>query len=174
MPLLPSTISRRVAPGRPRRAATVLEVIITLPVLVILLLAIIEFGVLFANLQQLALASRVGAQEASQTANLDTAVLVPAEVIAVIERQLGGANMTACRIRLEHNDGGGQTQFEHPIVGACNCGPTTLLAAPPGGEYVRVTVCVDLTLVTPNLLDSFGFDIAGRMAEHTTVMRYER
>ena len=41
-----------------------LELILNLPVWIIVLLAVIQFGQLLSNLQQVALASRVGATEA--------------------------------------------------------------------------------------------------------------
>ena len=73
---------------------------------------------------------------------------------------------------LEHNLGGSQVAL---VTGTCDCGPDTNLAAPPPGEYVRVTVCVPLSNVMPNLIANFGFDVSDpeRFAECTTVMLHE-
>ena len=45
----------------------VLELILALPILIIAFLAVVQFGTFFVRMQQVALASRVGAEAASQT-----------------------------------------------------------------------------------------------------------
>ncbi|MEQ8789773.1 MAG: pilus assembly protein [Pirellulaceae bacterium] len=156
-----------------RRAAIIVELLLAMPVLVMGLLAALEFGVMMSNFQQIALASRNGALAASETMNLDTAVNVPPNVVDVVDRQLGSANMTPCRIRLEHNVGGPQAELLEPAVGGCDCGPAMFVAPVPTRPYVQVTVCVDMTQVAPNCLKNFGFDLTGQVAEFTTLMRHE-
>jgi hypothetical protein len=165
---------RRGANGGPRRGAIIVELLLALPVLIILLVAAIEFGVMLANFQQISLAGRDGALVASEVITLDSAVAVPPEVSDVINKQLAGANMTACQIRLEHNVGGPTVVLLDPPVAPpdCDCDPG-LLAMSPSRPYVRVTVCVDMEQAAPNCLAMFGFDLSGQTAEYTTLLRYE-
>jgi Flp pilus assembly protein TadG len=157
-------------PRRARRGVAVLEVVLVLPVLVILLMAIVEFGLILANLKQVAVASRVGSLRASQTAGLPSAGPVPADIVAAVQQQLESSGITACQVILEHNTNGSTDILTNDM--GCDCNP--LAAAPiPPGTYVRLTVCVQLTELAPNLLATFGFDTSTRMAEHTTTFRYE-
>ncbi len=70
--------------------------------LLICVLAVTEFGVLFANLQILSLACRAGAEAASESA-LPNAGPVPADVLAAIDQQLLSSGIQRCRVRVEHN-----------------------------------------------------------------------
>ena len=164
----------RIRGRRSRRAAVTLELLLTLPVWLILLLATIEFGQLLSNMQQVSLASRVGAEEAAHTLSL-------ANVTDVVDQQMATAGMTRCRVILEHNVGGGTNTATD---GACiNC-------PPPGGpfpsvdtnndnvpdytpEAVRVTVCVAGDQLAPNLLNACGIDISTWTISQTTTFRYE-
>ena len=150
---------------RPRRAAVVLETILALPLFVMMLLAIVEFGVYFSNAQQHALASRVGAEEASQTMSLSTTNNdpVPNNVLIAIDQQLGSSGITACRVILIHNVGLPAGTTVELSSGACDCDPPTPPNPSPGGEFVQVTVCCELTDLMPNCLSSFGFDITGSL-----------
>ena len=174
-PTTPKRIPRRA--GRPsrRRATIVLEFIVVLPILLIVLVAIVLFGLFYANMQQVALAARVGAEEASQTAGLSSATSVPGNVMGAIERQLATSGITYCRVRLEHNVGT-QTVLYSPSPTACVGGPVgTLPAAGPLGEYVRLTVTVRLTEVMPDTIGCFCFSpaAADKTAFVTSVFQYE-
>jgi hypothetical protein len=103
---------------------------------------------------------------------------VPASVVAAVTQQLGSSNIDYCRIRLEHNVGGGApVAYLQTGPSACNCDPMTVLppADRPAGEYVRVTVCVQAGDLMPNLLQVFGFNAKDpdRVVSYTTVMQYE-
>mgnify|MGYP000873921391 CR=1 FL=1 len=94
---------RGVRRPRLRRAGAItLELIIMLPVWLIMLGAIVQFGLLIGNRQQVALASRVGAEEASRT-NLPSGGGVPLNVVHVVEQQLQSSGIDQCKITLEHN-----------------------------------------------------------------------
>lgn len=142
--------------------------LIALPVLMILLLGTIQFGMLHANLQQLAVASRHGAREAARTAGLAAAGTVPANVQAAVDRQLQSAGLGGCRIYLEHNTLGMPATLS---AGSCACSPPA--GTLPADRVVRISVCVEVTDLTPNLLKMFGFDLSGRVARQTTVFPYE-
>lgn len=169
---------------RSRRGSLTVEMVMVVVVLAIITVAVVQFGVFFANAQEVALAARVGALEASQTAGLSTTNgdPVPATVISAIEHQLESSCIAWAEIRLEHNVTGGLTPVElnsinpDPPSGFI-CDPKTNLVAPPfpGTRYVRVTVCVPLNEVFPKALSFFGEQLfpATRTYEHTAIFRYE-
>ncbi len=149
-----------------------LELIVMLPIWLIVMGAIILFGLLIGNRQQVALAARVGAEEASRTAGLDLtsdSQPVPENVVRVVEQQLLSSGIEQCLITLEHN------LAEGPVLmgsGTCDC-PTVDTALPQYREYVRVTVYVPATELTPNVLRFFGFDISERIIRNATTFRHE-
>ncbi len=163
---------------RSPKGAVTLELILTFPIWLIFLLAIIEFGQILSNQQQVALASRVGAEEASQTAVLPLTggSPVPASVLGAIDQQLASSGISACRVILEHN----VVPSPPPVIpvpvtlssGTCHYDPPAT-ELPLVRQYVRVTVCVELAELTPDLLGMFGFDISNRTVQHTTTFRYE-
>jgi hypothetical protein len=156
-----------------------LELIIAFPIWLCFLLATIEFGWMLANLQQVAFASRVGGLEASQTTDLSTFTSVPAEVVTAVEHHLQSAKIDPwCHIFVEHNLSGTNQELSYAnpaYTGTCTCSvPTDAeIAYPDCAKYVRVTVCVPMTAVTPDLLGNYGFGIDGKIVRHTTTFRYE-
>lgn len=142
----------------------VLELVLCLPILILPVLAIAYFGLYYARMEQLALACRVGAREASQTAALastNDGDPVPANILDAIDATLATAGMKRCKVRVEHNVGSGQVALVSPTSGACAGGPTTNLRSPPPGMYVRVTVCVAKSELVPRCLSGFGLSICG-------------
>jgi hypothetical protein len=180
-PLVRHPRAPRSRPRRPcaqRRAAIALELILVLPILVILVLGVVQFGLFFVNMQQVALASRVGAKEASQTPGLYTTdgAPVPANILDAIEHQLTTSGIEHCRVRLEHNLGGQQVTLFSPGQDACDCGPSGELAEPlPPGAYVRLSVSVPMSELMPNCLRVFGFDVSSpcKVARSTTILRHD-
>lgn len=150
-----------------------LELIIALPVWLIVLAATIEFGFFIANLQQLEMASRIGALAASETNPLPNAGSIPGNITGAIDDQLETAGLEQCHVFLEHNVNGPAVTLEDG--GPCTCSPPdpVELPFPTEGEYVRVTVCVEMTEMTPNLLKVFGLDLSGRMVSHASTYRHE-
>jgi hypothetical protein len=153
-----------------------------LMVLVVLLLATIgiaQFGVFFANADEVALAARMGGLEASQTANLPAAGPVPDTIIAAIEHQLDSSQIQWSHIRLEHNVtlAGNAVVLESDSSEGFDVNPKTNLAAPPfpNTRYVRLTVTAPLAELFPRALSFFGiqFFAANKSYEHSTVFRYE-
>jgi hypothetical protein len=161
-----------------------IEMVLVVVVLAIVTVAVIQFGVFYANADQVALAARVGALEASQTANLPDSGDVPENVLDAIRHQLESSNIAFCEIRLEHNvvPPGPPAPPAPPYVlitsePGCTCPPKMALVSPPfaGTEYVKLTVCVPLNQVFPKQISFFGkqlFDPA-KTYEHTAVFRYE-
>ncbi|EAQ80134.1 TadE/TadG family type IV pilus assembly protein [Blastopirellula marina] len=145
-----------------------LELVLTLPILLILLLAIVEFYLLYANLQRLEAASRAGALVASRI-DLPATGAPPEVVIAAVDRQLETLNLPGRRIILVHNSVGPMTQLN---AGASYPAPTELLdLLPTSRPCVRVAIQTPMTGLTPNLLKTFGMDITGRIVSQTTTHR---
>jgi hypothetical protein len=98
---------------------------------------------------------------------------VPADVLQAIDQQLLSGGIQRCRVRLEHNTGGAQSTL---VTGDCDGETRENLSAPlPPDEYVRLSVCVRLSEIMPNLLATFGFDVSDERytAECTTLMRHK-
>jgi Flp pilus assembly protein TadG len=151
------------------RGAVAIELLLSLPVWLIGLLAIIEFGSLFSNLQHVALASRVGADVAARTSSLPESGSIPSAILDAVNDQLAAANITPSEIVLEHNLGGsyvmlvqGQSAFSGP----------SQQTLPAVGTYVRVTVCAPAMQLAPNILRSFGLDIQGWDVGESTTFQY--
>lgn len=136
----------------------------------------IEFGLIFGQLKQVAAASRAGAKVAAESLPISMTAIQDA-----VDHQLQSAGIgSSCNIVLVHNVPGGGASPQ--TTGTCNCstpfGPTlpngTLLGGGGLSGSVRVTVCVRLTQLTPDLLNTLGFSISGDMVEHTTTFAHEQ
>ena len=177
-----SAESRPTRPAaRSRRGSLTVEMVLVVTVLAIVTVGIVQFGVFFANADMVALAARVGAEEASQTLGLSTTNgdPVPGNVIQAIEHQLQSSQIDWARIRLEHNV---NPPTNAPLALASTLpgfvfAPKSNLAAPPypGTRYVRLTLAVPLNDVFPKQLSFFRQQLypANRTYEHTVVFRYE-
>jgi len=168
--------ARRTGGSRRRRGAIVVELLFCLPVWLIGLLAIVEFAELVTRLQQVALASRVGTEVASQTTPLSTTNgnPVPTAVLNPITNQMSSAGLAWCKVYLQHNVGGG------PVVtlvsGTCTVPAPPLPSPLPPGQFVRVTVYAEATQLAPNLLSTElfgGLDIATWHVRESTTMHHE-
>jgi hypothetical protein len=139
-----------------------LQLIIALPVLVIALLAALQFAVLELAHAAVTHAAAVAVREAGKGADADTLEQVVNAVLAPHQVTIG-ANAS---VVLEH--------FGMPPQqrGTLPCGPPP--GPPIGPGEVRVTVCVDLTtfplLVVPA---TFGLDFSGKRLEITAISPVE-
>jgi Flp pilus assembly protein TadG len=168
-----------------RGGAAVLELLLVMPILIIAIMAIVEFGLLYSNQQNVEMASRAGVQIASRLTTLSIVNNdpVPASVVTAVADELEKIGVTDYRIILEHNidfttnPSGTITPVElvSATAGApANCLPTSTIAMSPNRRYVRVTVCINTTDLTPNLLQTFGFDLDERISQQSTTRRYAR
>lgn len=168
-------------PGRAsarRRGAVTVELILGLPILLIGVFAIVEFGMFFARLEQVALACRVGAEEASQTSPMPgPGDPIPASVEMVILKQLENSCVQPCAIILEHNVSGpeqtSRTDYDNDGDFAPDCPLCQEPISSLPSNSVRVTVCVQLTELMPNCLAALGFDITGQTTQCSTVFGHE-
>lgn len=183
-----ATNSMPLASGdRRRRGVVIVELLIWLPVLMTALMAVVEFALMQQVNQQVALASRYGAKIAAEVtrafatspnlSDINQTATVN-NLQSRIDTFLANAGLTAsCEVRLEHNACvNNPLQVDNATPCSCSAtGPVTLPAGePPQGEaYVRVTVCVPLNGNVPNVLSTLGFDISGRIVQHSTTYRVE-
>lgn len=169
-----------------RSAAVLLELIVALPILVIIVVALVQFGLFFQNMQQVAVASRVGAQEAAETANLpnegDVAGdPVPAAIIAAIRQQLSSSGIDPCAIILEHNVNASsgfteqtlRTDFDNDGDSMNDCPDCAEPSSAIPSLSVRITVCVKMDELMPNSLSMFGFDASTYTSQSTTTHSHE-
>ncbi|GIX04828.1 MAG: hypothetical protein KatS3mg114_0697 [Planctomycetaceae bacterium] len=184
---------------RGRRCGVItLELIIVAPVLVIFLLAIIEFALIYRLNLQVAGAARYGAKLASEIArsqaispnlsNYNTPVAN--NLKARIDSFLANHGLTpSCAVILQHTACGTPTNYPNnyqsqpaSIPPTCPCtivGGTSFpfglpaFEPPPGTAYARVTVVVPLAGNVPNLLAHFGLPVGNLTLQESVVFRLE-
>jgi len=172
-----------------RRAAVImLELILALPVILIFLLAIVEFGLILALSKHVSYASRfaatIAADEARASANGVGDVNLPAggsDLLTAVNQYLATAGITggACQVILQHNVAGIANTLQVDGPGGCSrcTAPTSTLPSAActtvALESVRVTVCVPLKDNVPNLLCTFGFSNEDCVMRETTTYRFK-
>jgi hypothetical protein len=165
------------APHGRRTGAVTLELLLALPVLIIAIIAIVQFGLFFTNMQQVALACRVGAEEASQTPGLPHSGDVPANVVSIILKQLENSCIAPCAIILEHNQGGMEhtlrCDFDNDGDLLPDCPDCEPPASPIPLSTARVTICIALTELIPNCLAAWGFDISDEVVHCSATFALE-
>jgi hypothetical protein len=165
-----------VAGRRGRRSAVItVELLMMLPILLIFLAAITQFGLIFSTIENTEFASRYGARlAAEQTSPGHIAQLVNSgQLRRAINRHLSAAGFRRGVCRLEVELGGLGRLSDVPDTNDCPCRRREL-PLPSIGTPVRVTICVPLQGNVPDLLSSFGFSLNNRVVQQTTTMRVER
>lgn len=136
-----------------RRGVLTLEAVLVLPILILMLLAILQFGILMVVEQTITHAAAVGAREAAKGADVDAVTASVEEVLGLHGIQAGSA-MTVIVEDPLGND---------PVVarGELDCDAPASPEVDPG--MVRVSVCVDLSR-RPflNALRTWAIDFTGR------------
>jgi|GEM_PF-4111604 len=146
-----------------RCGAIVLEAIIALPILIIALFAIVEFGLLSSHQSLVHAAGRAGADAAaSLRSSLPTDGVVPPEIADAVAKVLAARGITASCIRVEHTNGP-----DAPYLSVAGTGGGEPVAATPSDDYVCVSVCVENTDLAPNLLELFCLDLDDTYSQHT-------
>ena len=173
-----------------RRGGVVLELILGLPLLVIPLLAVVEYAVLMSNQQQVEMATRAGALTATQLV-LPASGSVPTEVLDAIAAELThvGIDLNAritdgtIRVELEHNylSSGTDPDLDPSATlasGTLTCPSSAAPLAPDpdlssfGRSYVRLRLCIRSDLLTPNLLSAYCIDMSERVTSQTKTYRH--
>ena len=153
---------------RPRGGTIAMELLFNLPIWLIALMGVIDFGEMLSNAQQVSLASRLGAEEASHATSLASAGEVPEPVLDIVGRQLAAARMSASKVILEHNAGKARAM----LVWGDRMGDPPATALPVHGEYVRVTVFAKARGLMPKLLRCLGIDFSRQLLTQSVTFRY--
>ncbi len=120
----------------PRAGTATVELLFNLPIWLILILALAHVGRVLSDAQQMALASREGAREASRSRHLPVAGEVPGNVIEAVERQLHHSAVGGSLVILEHNREGARAT----LASGTGWGVPPNTPLPKLGRYVRVTI----------------------------------
>jgi Flp pilus assembly protein TadG len=120
--------------------------LLTLPLLLALVAALVEFSLVLAARQQLSAASREGARVAALGGDLQAVTLAA-------QRVLGTGSLSQAQVSAVLTDAGGL-----PL---------------PSGEPVQVTVQIAAGQVAPDLLGLIGFSLRRQTLTAATVMRKE-
>ncbi len=178
-------MQRRRLPSKPEtrnvRGVVTLELLVLFPILVILLLAVLEFGLIMAAAKHVAFAGRLGAKFAAESLDVSSANSPSAtvNVKTQVDQYLITAGYTnSCQVILEHNvSGQSKPSQPNPLTANCPCTPVIggNPSLPAGSNFgsVRVTVCLPMTNNVPNVLNTFGFDISGKSIRESVVWIYE-
>ncbi len=161
-----------------KRGVVALELILVFPILMILLLAVVEFGLILAASNHVEAASRLGAKLAAEAANLDqfNDPNTLENLKLRVDEYLNTAGYTdSCQVILENTVPGttAPTQENPTMASNCPCTPVIGATGTLPVRAVRVTVCLNMTGNVPNCLATFGFDISGRVIRHSVTWIYE-
>jgi len=164
-----------------RRAASLLEIIIGLPIVLILLLAVVEFGLLQSNQQTLKMASRAGAMVAAELAIDGTEMQPDVAIVKAINEVLRQGDILASsesivtvgKVQLNYSvyEPGSMTVIENERFFTARCDPPPTVY--PNYHYVQVTICLPAKRLAPNVLANFGVDFSGRDVVMTSLFRHE-
>ena len=136
--------------GRPRRGILAFELLLVLPILLIVVLAAVQFSLTLYARQQLVAASREGCRVAALGGNLS-------EVESTIRRTLGNGRLADADIEL--TDETGKPLSDGMIL--------------PSGESVAVWLRLPTVHVVPDLLRFIGYSIQTDEMVARTLMRRE-
>jgi len=155
-----------------RRGVVTLELILIMPIMIIFVVAAVEFGVLLAQIKQVEFASREGARLAAQQTPTDLSSAI-GPVSNRVERVLQTGDIPEyCKVILQHNVATASSPTQS--TGSCNCPTPTSPPLPAGTNLaaVRVTVCVGMDKLAPDLLSSLGLSLNGKIVSQTTTWPY--
>ncbi|GEM_PF-960341 len=169
-------ISQTALPARSRgcrRGTLILELVLVLPIVLIGLLAAVQFGKYSANMQELALAARIGGLAASRTAGISNVPgdPVPTNVVDAINQHLASVGICGATVVLEHNLSGGPVLLVSPTSASVSVG---VISSPPPDRYVRVIVIVPQAAVMPDILRACGLHLVlpGHITAFSNVQHY--
>ena len=156
-------------PPKRRCGVITLELLLNLPIWLIMVFAVAEFGRLSSHAQQISLASRVGAEEAARTPDLPATGTVPDNICIAVVNQLQSAGLRCSMLIVEHNTSGQPAT----LVSGGGLGAPPLTPLPSVGTYVRVSVFIRGTDLAPNLLKHVGFDLSRTVTGQSTTFSYQ-
>lgn len=147
------------AAGRPARrrrgGALTVELVLTLPLLLVVVLAVIQFSMLLISSQAVSAAANVGVRQAS----------LPSATAAAVQSAVF-QSLTGWKFQ-------GEAEVVIYVNGVSEMSSPGELAASNTGDLVTVTVNVPSIEASPDLLKLVGFSIADQTLTATYVMRKE-
>ena len=153
---------------RPRRCGAItLELILTLPIVVVLMVATVEYGMLMLLVSTVTHSATVGAREAGKCSDVEMVAGAVQSIVAVNCIEIVDAPGSDTLVVLE--DG---------VAGTSYFGDTTMTydlpANPLNPDEVRVTVIIALSN-TPfcDALGSFGFSLPGCQLQASSLVKKE-
>jgi Flp pilus assembly protein TadG len=161
-PLKQVTIMKQITKNRRSRTGAVLalELIMVMPILLMVLLATVEFGILLMSSQGVGAAAAHGSRNAALPSSSR------ASVVSAVNSALSGYIWQSKAEVVVFVDSGGGFVKDTPV-------PGTLLANAPSGSIVSVTVNVKMNDAAPDLLKYFGISVATKSLTTTYVTRKE-
>ena len=147
-------------PRSRRGGMQTLEVVLVLPILLLVTLAIFQFGVLVLIQQSVAHAATVTAREAGKGANVDELVLAANEVLGPHCITIGPDAVVVLE------------DLVAVSRGSLACNPPDMPS--PGIDEVRTTICVDL-IQQPFLtaLQAYSIDFSDKRFEISSLVKKE-
>src|SRR4051794_465390 len=139
--------------ANPRRGVLTVELMLTLPLLLIVFFGLIEYAMLLLGDQTLTAAAAVGAREAT----LPNAT--HARVVAAVDQSIADWSIEPF-VKVEINVNG-QSDMIHPLNTAVT------------GDQIEVIVTVDSTHAAPDLLKFVGYSISGQTLRASFTLRKE-
>jgi hypothetical protein len=154
-----------------------MELLLVTPLLLIFLLAVVQFGIILSSLKFLPLASRAGAKVLAETtpaANL-TSVATFNQVKGAVQAVLATGGISSCRVVVEQNVVPGSMPVDPDLPCPCEAPLIPSLPAPITANAVRVTVCVPWSALAYdlNFLNLICFSLDDRTSQASTLYPYE-
>lgn len=156
--------------------------ILVVPIFIIAILPIVQFGILLSNEEFVEMAARSGTQVASRAGTFSETnnAPVPTVVLNAVAVEMSKIGVSDYTVSMEHNIHFAPSATIGPVVvlkSVVGSGPTSVpalstVALSPNRTYVRVTVSAKTNNLTPNLLSSYGFDLSTRVSSETALRRY--
>jgi hypothetical protein len=147
-----------------RRGVLTVEALFVIPIMLLVTIAIIEFGILLSIQHSVTLAAMQGARAAGQGADIEELEDIVNQTLAPHNLEVGGS----VAVRLEDP----QTDTDDK-EGVPDCEALPGAVAITDGD-IRVTVCVNTTnLPLMGQLDNLGFSLSG-LLQRSAVVKRER
>lgn len=156
------------------RGAIVVEFLLAFPVALIFLLAIVEFGIILANLEQVEMAAYEGAKTAARM-DRDHIPHAIDHLEYRVNRSLNTSRIgPACGVEFRHNIPDASHRKQHRWRHHRRDLRHKPLPENKNVAAVQCTVCVPLSQLGPDLLPFVGFSLRKRYATATKTLPYLR
>lgn len=160
---------------RSRRGVATLELILVVPILLIVLIFSIQFGIVAIYQATVTHSATVAARELGKGAELDTVVDVVRQIVDVHGIDLSDDPGSGTKVVMDWEP---DIENGYPFYPPWEYGDPLLVCVPPTNEpefdEVRVTVCVDLAATRfCDALAPWGLTFAGRMFRASSLVKRE-